>query len=81
MPLSTPIEVIPIWTVDKNRVGWPINSKAARAPAAPASSMATKRALRLEDKAISAMAKPPLRRVKPMISSSSIWTSGSMACG
>ena len=72
MPFSTPIDVMPICTVDKNCVGCAIKRSAACAPVSPASANAAKRALRLEDSAISDMANKPFKKVKKTISNTSI---------
>ncbi len=47
MPLSTPIEVMPICTIDRNLVGLSCRSIAACAPASPVSTITCSRALRL----------------------------------
>jgi hypothetical protein len=59
----TPISEIPICTVERNRVGPSASSIAVRAPRSPASARCPRRALREETKAVSDMAKRPLRRV------------------
>ena len=46
MPFRMPIEVMPICTVDSQRVGWSCRSIAACAPASPASTITASRALR-----------------------------------
>ena len=72
MPLSTPMDVMPICTVDRNWVGFAISLSAARAPLSPASLSAAKRALRLDAKAISDMANTPFKRVSKTISRTSM---------
>ncbi|EKD96983.1 MAG: hypothetical protein ACD_23C01153G0001 [uncultured bacterium] len=68
MPLSTPIEVMPTCTVDKNWFGLSSSVSAASAPLSPASVMALRRDLRLAASASSDMAKTPLSSVKKIIS-------------
>ena len=68
MPFSMPVEVMPTCTVDRKRVGWSINRKAAAAPWSPDSAIAARRALRLEASAISDMAKTPFSTVSSAIS-------------
>ena len=72
MPLSTPIEVMPTCTVDKNWFGLPSRVSAAWAPLSPASAMAPSRALRLAASASSDIAKTPLSRVRKTISRTSM---------
>src|SRR5512133_1491712 len=72
MPFSTPIEVMPTCTVDRNRVGCSISRSAAAAPASPDSAMVASRALRLEANAISDMAKTPFSTVNSAISRTSM---------
>jgi len=72
MPLSMPIEVMPTCTEDKNWVGLSIRLSAVWAPRSPLSASASRRALRLEAKASSDMAKAPLSRIKNRISRASI---------
>ena len=74
IPLSTPIEVIPICTVDKNCVGCASKRKAARAPESPSASSATKRGLRHDAKAISDIANMPLNSVRRTIRKISMGT-------
>jgi len=64
MPFSTPMEVMPICTVDKNFVGLSCRSMAAAAPGSAASTITCNRALRLAVSAISDMAKRPLSRMR-----------------
>lgn len=63
MPLSMPIEVMPICTVDRNCVGDSISLRAAIAPASPASARAARRARRLVASAISDIANNALHVV------------------
>ena len=63
MPLSTPIEVMPICTVERNWVGLSCSASAARAPASPVSAITCSRALRLAARDISDMANTPLSRI------------------
>ena len=56
MPLSMPIEVMPICTLDRNCVGSSISLSAAAAPASPVSASAARRARRLVERAISDIA-------------------------
>ena len=72
MPLSTPIEVIPTCTVDKNWLGLPSSSSAALAPWLPASASAARRARLLPASASSDMANTPLSSVKKTISKNSM---------
>ena len=60
MPLSMPIEVMPICTVERNCVGDSIRSSAAAAPASPVSASAARRARRLVERAISDIANAAL---------------------
>ena len=78
MPLSTPMDVMPICTVDKNLVGLSCRSIAACAPGSPLSTMTCKRALRLALSAISDMANRPLSRIKKMSSERSMCTAGNV---
>ena len=64
MPFSTPIEVMPICTVDKNLVGSSCNTCAARAPGSPASTITVSRALREVVKAIYDIANKALTRIR-----------------
>ncbi len=72
MPLSTPIEVMPICTVDSQRVGCSCRSIAAWAPASPASAITVSRALRAAVSAISDMANRPFRQIRKTSSATSI---------
>jgi hypothetical protein len=60
MPLSMPMEVMPICTVERNCVGDSIRFSAAAAPASPVSASAARRARRLVDRAISDIANAAL---------------------
>jgi hypothetical protein len=64
MPLSTPIEVMPIWMVDRKRVGSSPSLTAAAAPLSPSSINFCSRALRAVTRAISDMANRPLRQMR-----------------
>ena len=66
MPLSTPIDVMPICTVDRKRVGLSCSSIAASAPGSSAATITCRRALRLAVSAISDIAKTPFRRIRNM---------------
>ena len=75
IPLSTPMEVIPICIVDKNSVGLPINSSAVLAPfdeLFPASCIAFKRTFLLAAKAISDIANMPFIRISKIMIKKSI---------
>ena len=72
MPLSTPIEVMPICTVESQRVGCSCRSIAARAPGSSPSSMTCSRALRLAVSAISDMANTPLSKIRKTSSATSM---------
>ena len=72
MPFSMPIEVMPTCTVERNCVGRSISLSAAPAPASPLSSIAARRALRLDATASSDIANKPLSRVRKTISSRSM---------
>ena len=60
MPLSMPMEVMPICTVERNCVGASISLSAAAAPASPVSASAARRARRLVERAISDIANTAL---------------------
>ena len=72
MPLSTPIEVMPTCTVDKNWFGLPSKVNAACAPLSPSSAMALRRDFRLAANASSDMANTPLSSVKKTINKNSM---------
>ena len=72
MPFSIPIEVMPTWTEDKNWVGLSSSFNAACAPLSPDSDIAVRRALRLEARASSDMAKTPLSKVRNAMSRKSM---------
>src|SRR3990167_3720710 len=76
MPLSMPMEVMPTCTDDRNCVGFSSNPSAACAPLSPDSAMSLSRALRLEARASSDMAKTPLSRVKKTMSRRSMSPGG-----
>jgi histone H3/H4 len=63
MPLSMPMEVMPICTVERNCVGASISFSAATAPVSPVSARAARRARRLVERAISDIANNALRVV------------------
>ena len=63
IPLSMPIEVMPIWMVDRNVVGESTSFNAAIAPRSPVSASAASRARRLVASAISDMANSALNEV------------------
>jgi histone H3/H4 len=60
MPLSMPMEVMPICTVERNCVGASISFSAAAAPVSPVSARAARRARRLVERAISDIANTAL---------------------
>ncbi|MCY1542553.1 hypothetical protein D9M68_783070 [compost metagenome] len=62
-PLSTPIEVMPICTVDKKRVGSSPSLTASIAPRSPFSICRCRRALRAVTSAISDIANRPFSRI------------------
>jgi len=64
MPFNTPMDVMPICTVDNHCVGFSCSAIAATAPGCPLSTITCKRALRLVLKAISDMAKAPLITIR-----------------
>ena len=64
MPFRTPIEVMPIWIVDRNRVGSLARRSAAAASASPCFALASRRALRAVSSATSDMAKKPFSRTR-----------------
>ena len=64
MPLSTPIDVMPTCTVDKNWLGLSSSVNEARAPLLPSSAMLFRRAFRLAASASSDMANTPFSSVK-----------------
>ena len=64
MPLSTPMDVMPICTTERNLVGCSCSSIAQRAPASPDSTITCSRALRLAVNAISDMANRALSRIR-----------------
>ena len=72
MPLSTPMEVMPTCTVERNWVGRSCSTTAATAPSSPASAMAVRRALRLAVKSISDIAKAAFSKVSTAIRIKSI---------
>ncbi len=72
MPLSTPIEVMPICTVDSHLVGCSCNSMATAAPRSWLSTITASRALREAVSAISDMANTPLSRIKKTSRATSI---------
>ena len=72
MPLSTPMEVMPTCTVDKNWLGLPSSSSAALAPWLPASASAPSLERLLPASASSDMANTPLSSVKKTISKNSM---------
>src|SRR3954447_22719418 len=55
---------MPIWTVERNRLGSSISRKAVRAPRTPSSAMCWSRDLRDDTTASSDIAKTPFKRVK-----------------
>src|SRR5437879_4538847 len=59
-PAVTPIKVMPIWTVERKRLGDRTSSSTVRARSSPSSARCLSRALRAETTAISVMAKGPL---------------------
>ena len=65
IPLSTPIEVMPICTADKKRVGSSPSRNAVAAAPSPCWARFCRRALRAATKAISDMAKKPFSKIKP----------------
>jgi len=79
MPLRMPIEVMPIWIVDRNRVGCSLRSTAARAPRSPSSASFCRRALRAETSAISDMANSPLISIRDSRIAISTTTSESLS--
>ena len=66
------MDVIPIWTVERNWVGLSSKRRAAIAPASPVSAITCNLALRLAAKAISDMAKIPLITTRKISSAKSI---------
>ena len=74
MPFSTPIEVMPIWMVERNLVGLSCRASATAAPDSPASTMTCRRALRLAVRAISDIANQPFSRIRKSSSAVSIET-------
>ena len=63
MPFSTPIEVMPIWIVDRKRVGSAPSRRAAPAARSPASSRTCSRALRAVSSATSDSANRPFSSI------------------
>ena len=64
MPFSTPIDVMPICTVDRNLVGFSCSTWAATAPGSPASAITASRALRDAVSAISDIANIAFSRIR-----------------
>ena len=65
MPFSTPISVMPIWMVERKRLGfWP-SATAAAAPRSPSSMWRCIRVLRAVTSEISDIAKSPFNRMSP----------------
>ena len=64
MPLSTPMDVMPICTVDSHLVGSSCSTCAANAPGSPASAITASRALRDAVSAISDIANKALTRIR-----------------
>ncbi|MNL50138.1 hypothetical protein D3C87_1731270 [compost metagenome] len=64
IPFRTPIDVMPIWMVERKRVGSSPSFTAAAAPLSPSSISFCSRALRAVTSAISDMANRPLRRMR-----------------
>jgi hypothetical protein len=64
MPLSTPIEVMPICTGGQELGRVVVQVHGRRAPASPASTITCRRALRLAVSAISDMANNPFSRIR-----------------
>jgi hypothetical protein len=78
MPLSTPMEVMPTCTVERNWVGCSSSRSAMAAPLSPASARHARRALRLEASASSDIANTPLSTVSSAISKKSMAHGGRM---
>ena len=76
MPLSMPIDVMPICTVERNWVGFSISLSAASAPMSPDSARAARRARRLVDSAISDIANKALHTVSNASKSTSMGSGG-----
>jgi len=72
MPFRMPIDVMPIWTVERNLVGLSCRSIAACAPDSPLSTSTCSRALRLAVNAISDMANTAFNKMRKMTSAVSI---------
>jgi len=70
-PEMTPMSVIPIWTVERNRLGSSASSSAAFAPASPPSARVWSRWRRAETTANSDMEKRPLARMRRPITTAS----------
>src|SRR5262245_61285413 len=64
MPFRMPMEVMPIWMVERNCVGASCRRSAACAPASPSSASGCRRPLRAATSAISDMAKAPFSRIR-----------------
>src|SRR3954469_18032264 len=64
MPFRMPIEVMPIWMVERNCVGPSCRRSAACAPASPSAASGCRRPLRAAMSAISDMAKAPFSRIR-----------------
>ena len=79
MPFSTPIEVMPICTVDSHRVGCSCSSMAASAPLSPASTITARRAFREAVNAISDMANKALSRIRNSSKATSMGRRGDSA--
>ncbi|SMG64912.1 hypothetical protein BMETH_284_2 [methanotrophic bacterial endosymbiont of Bathymodiolus sp.] len=74
IPLNTPIDVMPICTVDKNLVGSSDNLSATAADLSPSAANFTKRAFLAVTRAISDMANKPLVTIRPIRISTSTST-------
>jgi hypothetical protein len=64
MPFNTPIDVMPIWIVDRKRVGSSPSFAAAMAARSPSSISFCSRVLRAVTSAISDIANTPLNRIR-----------------
>src|SRR3954452_25078179 len=70
-PASTPISVMPIWTLERKRDWLSSRRNAALAPALPFSAMAARRGRREETRASSARAKKPFSTIRQATTPSS----------
>jgi hypothetical protein len=64
MPFRMPIEVMPIWIVDRKRVGSRANASAEAASLSPCLALVSRRGLRAVSSATSDMANAPFKRMR-----------------